>query len=99
MLCQTQFSFFRLKVPFATPRHIYDQLLKPIDSSLQENYDIFMKLIQETKNTHFPKKTVNFNQKKHNKSKWMTYDILNSINKTICVASLQKCPHVAKIKN
>ena len=21
MLCQTQFSFFRLKVPFATPRH------------------------------------------------------------------------------
>ena len=23
MLCQTQFTFFRLKVPFATPRHIY----------------------------------------------------------------------------
>ena len=61
--------------------NIYDQLLKPIDSSPQENYDLFMKLIQEAKNTHFPKKTVKINKKKHKKSKWMTYGILNSINK------------------
>ena len=61
--------------------NIYDQLLKPIDSSPHENYVIFMKLIQEAKNTHFPKKTVKFNKKKHKKSKWMTYGILNSINK------------------
>ena len=40
-----------------------------------------MKLIQEAKNTHFPKKTVKFNKKKHKKSKWMTYGILNFINK------------------
>ena len=39
-----------------------------------------MKLIQEAKNTHFPKKTVKFNNK-HKKSKWMTYGILNYINK------------------
>ena len=50
--------------------NIYDQqLLKPIDSSPHENYDVFMKLIQEAKNTHFPKKTQKFNKKKHNKSK------------------------------
>ena len=61
--------------------NIYDQLLKPIDSSPHENYDIFMKLIQDAKNLHFPKKTVKFNKKKHKKSKWMTYGILNSINK------------------
>ena len=61
--------------------NIYDQLLKPIDSSPQENYDIFMKLIQEVKNTPFPKKTVKFNKKKLKKSKWMIYGILNSIKK------------------
>ena len=55
--------------------NIYDQLLKPINSSPHENYDVFMKLIQEAKNTHFPKKTVKFNKKKHKKSK------RNSINK------------------
>ena len=61
--------------------NIYDQLLKPIDSCSHENYDIFMKLIQDAKNLHFPKKTVKFNKKKHTKSKWMTYGILNSISK------------------
>ena len=40
-----------------------------------------MKLIQEAKNLHLPKKTVKFNKKKHKKSKWMTYGILNFINK------------------
>ena len=61
--------------------NIYDQLLKPIDSSPHEKYDIVMKLIQDAKNLHFPKKTDKFNKKKHKKSKWMTYGILNSINK------------------
>ena len=42
-----------------------------------------MKLIQDAKNLHFPKKTVKFNKKKHKKSKWMTYGILKSINKKI----------------
>ena len=40
-----------------------------------------MKLIQDAKNLHFPKKTVKFNKKKHKKSKWMTYGILLYINK------------------
>ena len=61
--------------------NVYDQLLKPIDSSPHGNYDIFMKLIQDAKNLQFPKKTVKFNKKKHKNSKWMTYGILNSINK------------------
>ena len=61
--------------------NIYGQLLKPIDGSPHENYDVFMKLIEEVKNTHFPKKTVKFNKKKHKNSRWMTYGILNSINK------------------
>ena len=61
--------------------NIYDQLLNPIDSSPHESYDVFMKLIQVAKNTHFPKKTVKFNKKKHKKSKWMTYGVLNAINK------------------
>ena len=61
--------------------NIYDQLLKPIDSNPHENYDIFMKIIQQAKDTHLPRKTVKFEKKKHKKSKWMTYGILNSINK------------------
>ena len=63
--------------------NIYEQLLKPIDSSPHENYDIYIKLIQDAKNLHFLKKTVKFNKKKPKKSKWMTYGILNSINKKI----------------
>ena len=61
--------------------NIYDQLLKPIDSNPHENYDTFMKIIQQAKDTHLPRKTVKFKKKKHKKSKWMTYGILNSINK------------------
>ena len=53
----------------------------PIDSSPHENYDIFMKLTQDAKKIHFPKKAVKFNKKNHKKYKWMTYGILNSINK------------------
>ena len=40
-----------------------------------------MKIIQQAKDTHLPKITVKFKKKKHKKSKWMTYCILNSINK------------------
>ena len=40
-----------------------------------------MKLIQEAKNTHFPKKTAKFSKKEHKKSKQMTYGVLNSISK------------------
>ena len=55
--------------------NIYDQLLKPIDSNPHENYDTFMKIIQQAKDTHLPRKTVKFKKKKHKKSKWMTYGI------------------------
>ena len=40
-----------------------------------------MKIIQQAKDTHLARKTVKFKKKKHKKSKWMTYGILNSINK------------------
>ena len=61
--------------------NIYDQLLKPIDSNPREIYDTFMKIIQQAKDTHLPRKKVKFKKKKHKKSKWMTYGILKSINK------------------
>ena len=35
-----------------------------------------MKIIQQAKDTHLPRKTVKFKKKKHKKSKWMTYGIL-----------------------
>ena len=63
---------------YLATRNLYDQ---PIDSNPHENYDTFMKIIQQAKDTHLPRKTVKFIKKKHKKSKWMTYGILNSVNK------------------
>ena len=42
-----------------------------------------MKIIQQAKDTYLPWETVKFKKKKHKKSKWMTYGILNSINKIL----------------
>ena len=54
--------------------------IEPIDSNPHENYDTFMKIVQQAKDTHLPRKTVKFNKKKHKKFKWITYGILNFIN-------------------
>ena len=53
-----KFYGFYLECPF-----------KLIDSNPHENYDTFMKIIQQAKDTHLPRKTVKFKKKKHKKSK------------------------------
>ena len=60
--------------------NIYDQLYHSLDHDPQENYVIFSQLLRFAKNKHMPKKKVKFNRKKHKKCKWMTTEILNSIN-------------------
>ena len=60
--------------------NIYDKLEQLRLSNPQDNYDRFITLINDAKEKHLPKKTVKFNKRKHKKSKWMTYGILNSIN-------------------
>ena len=58
--------------------NIIDNLEKPIDSDLQENYDRFMALLNDAKNKHLPRKRVRFNKHKHKKFKWMTNGSLKS---------------------
>ena len=60
--------------------NIYDKPEQLNDNNPQDNYDRFITLINDAKEKHLPKKTVKFNKGKHNKSKWMTYGILKSIN-------------------
>ena len=44
------------------------------------NYDLFNNLFT-AREKHLPKKRVKYQKKPHKKSKWMTNEILNSINK------------------
>ena len=59
---------------------ICDKLEQSVDSKNYDNYDSFVTLINDAKEKHLPKKTTKFNKKKHKKTKWMTYGILQSIN-------------------
>ena len=43
---------------------IYDQLNVSLNSSAQENYEIFSRLLKYAKEKHLPKKLVKFNRKK-----------------------------------
>ena len=60
--------------------NIYEQLNQNIDSSPQENYEIFSKFVKRAKDMYLPKRKVKYNKKRHMKSSWMTRGILNSIN-------------------
>ena len=60
--------------------NIYDRLETPLNTNPQENYDTFLNMVNIAKNTHLPKKVVRFNEKKHKKAKWLTNEILQSIN-------------------
>ena len=53
---------------------------QPLDTNPNDNYEIFMKHFQMTKNKHLPMKSVRYQKRKHKKFKWMTTGILNSIN-------------------
>ena len=61
--------------------NIYDQLDHMLNHNPQENYDTFTHLVQFAKEKHLPKRMVKYNKKKHKKCKWMTNEILKSINK------------------
>ena len=54
--------------------------IKPIDSNPHENYDTFMKIIQQAKYTHLPRKTVKFKMKKHKTPTFLLYQ--NNVRKT-----------------
>ena len=53
---------------------------QPLDTNPNDNYEIFMKHFQMTKNKHLPMKSVRYQKRKIKKFKWMTTGILNSIN-------------------
>ena len=53
---------------------------QPLDTNLNDNYEIFITHFQLAKNKHLPMKNVRYLKRKHKKSKWMTTGILNCIN-------------------
>ena len=59
---------------------IYDKLNQNINEGLEDNYNRFAKLVNSAREKHLPTKIVKYNKKKHKKSCWMTYGILESIN-------------------
>ena len=59
---------------------IYDKLNQNITESQEDNYYRFAHLVNSARETHLPTNMVNYKKKKHNKSCWMTYGILESIN-------------------
>ena len=61
-------------------QNIYDRMYQPLDTTPNDNYEIFITLFQLAKNKHLPMKSVRYQKRKHKKSKWMTTGILNSIN-------------------
>ena len=73
---------------------IYEQLQPALDANAQEKYDIFIKIVSSSKNKHLPQKIVGLNKKKHNKAKWLTNDILKSINTKKMYKILMKADNV-----
>ena len=59
---------------------IYDKLNQNINESPEDNYNRFANLVNSAREKHLPTKIVKYNKKKHKKSCWMTYGILESIN-------------------
>ena len=59
---------------------IYDKLNQNINESPEDNYNRFANLVNSAREKHLPTKMVKYNKKKHKKSCWMTYGILESIN-------------------
>ena len=59
---------------------IYDKLNQNINESTEDNYNRFAHLVNSAREKHLSTKIVKYNKKKHKKSSWMTYGILESIN-------------------
>ena len=58
---------------------IYGMLNTNIDCNPNDNYAIFAKIMEETREKHFPNVLVKFNKHRHKDKKWITYGIINSI--------------------
>ena len=53
---------------------------QPMGTNSNGNYEIFITLFQLAKNKYLPMKSVQYQKRKHKKSKWTTNGIFNSIN-------------------
>ena len=62
-------------------KNIYDMLNKEPNANPNENYLIPQTAISDSMKTHLTKKVIKFNRKKHKRDPWMTYGILNSVNR------------------
>ena len=62
-------------------RNIYNMLNKEPNANPNENYLILQTAITDSMKTHLTKKVMKFNRKKHKRDPWMTYGILNSVNR------------------
>ena len=62
-------------------KNIYDMLNKEPIAIPNENYLILQTANTDSMKTHFTKKVMKFNRKKHKRDPWMTYGILNSVNR------------------
>ena len=56
-------------------------LNKEPNANPNKNYLILQTAITDSMNTHLTKKVIKFNRKKHKRDPWMTYGILNSVNR------------------
>ena len=59
--------------------NIMNKLNMDKNSNINDNYEVFCKLLQSTKNEHMPIKSVKFNKYKHKKNKWISKGIIKSI--------------------
>ena len=62
-------------------KNIYDILNKEPNANPNENYSILETAIIDSMNTQLTKKEVKCNRIKHKRDHWMTYVILNSVNR------------------
>ena len=58
---------------------IYDKLNKNLNESPKDKYNRFAHVVNSAREKHLPTKIVKYS-KKHKKSFWMTYGILEPIN-------------------
>ena len=59
--------------------NIMNKLNMDINSDINDNYEVFCKLLQSSKSEHMPIKSIKFNKYKHKKNKWISKGIIKSI--------------------
>lgn len=62
-------------------RSVYNKLNKDFQANPNTNYQILANMLADSKNKHIPKKVRKFNRRKDKKEKWMTYELLNEVNR------------------